>query len=365
MANGSERIPIYTYVPGKGATEYFAALSDESPTHSHFYHEELAYTVAHGASLSGSPGFVFVKSHGIAKAMNSVVASLYSGCGAPLLIFTFEDYAGVSSDHPFASKEMLTSIGANVISADLTDLYQKTRFSFELALEIRKPIFLSLDAAKTPDTSLFASIKSLISTLIQSHQNKFRPAARHQALLNPLLSPRFFHRIETLPECPRDLPPVLKATAESYEPYFDVMTQESYDWITGDAGTSSLFGLPPKNLINVCTHMGGAIPLAIGASLSGAGRTLAVSGDFSVVSTANLALTEALRRRARMDLVIFRNGLAAATGGQIVEQADLMRQLPDGVKVFEVDQPQRLKQALSENPPTSVRAVVVNLYENH
>lgn len=324
---------VFTYVPGKGATEYYAAAGGQA---AHFYHEELAYSVAHGASLAGAPGFAFLKSHGVAKAMNAVIASLYAGTGAPLLAFAFDDAAGGSSDHPFASFAMLEGAGARVIRAQKRNVLESVRLAFEESLVIKKPVFLTIEVNEMAEEEL-AALKGVVEELVAQGQSRFKAAERYQALLNPLLSARFTHALSRIPRCPQDLPPHLKQWAERYEPVIAVLETLGHKWVTGDAGTSSLFGLPPHDFIDVCTHMGGAVPLAMGAALAGVERVLAVSGDFSFISTGNLALTEALRRGIGMDVVIFRNGEAAATGGQAVARDDVLNQIPDGVASTEVD----------------------------
>ena len=86
-----KRTPFFGYVPGRGATDfYIATCGKDRAMNDHFYHEETAYTAAHGAALSGAPAFLFIKSHGAAKAMNSLVASLHTRTQSPMLVFIFE-----------------------------------------------------------------------------------------------------------------------------------------------------------------------------------------------------------------------------------------------------------------------------------
>ncbi len=54
LAMHDMRVDIATYVPGLGATEAYydyCAIVDQKPVIS--FHEEVAYTVAHGAALAG------------------------------------------------------------------------------------------------------------------------------------------------------------------------------------------------------------------------------------------------------------------------------------------------------------------------
>jgi len=332
--------PVFTYVPGKGATEFFAAASGASESAfssgAHFYHEELAYSVAHGASLAGAAGFAFLKSHGVAKAMNAVIASLYAGTGAPFVVLAFEDAAGRSSDHPFSAFPMLQSVGARVLRAEAGKIVEAARRAFDESLSMRKPVFIAIEVSEIAEEEP-RTVREVLDELVAQAQSRFEPAERYRALLNPLLSGTYFQPLARIPSCPADLPPHLKMWAERYEPVIEVLEELGHEWVTGDAGTSSLFGLPPHDFIDVCTHMGGAVPLAIGAALGGVERVLAVAGDFSFISTGNLALTEALRRGVGLDVVIFRNREASATGGQMVGKKELFRQIPEGVWSTEVD----------------------------
>jgi len=350
----------FTYVPGKGATEFFQTFSEGNlPCDLHFYHEEIAYTVAHGASLVGRPALVFVKSHGIAKAMNSVIASLYAGISAPFVIFTFEDESGTSSDHPFSSFKMLEGVSALVLRADIESLHSIFREALTQSLQKKMPVFISLSTQTLPDSGAMKALKKIFSDFLGELSDP-PVMLPYQALLNPLLSPRYLAPLSRIPRCPEDLPPHLKKTAERYEPAIRVLEQIGYDWVTGDAGTSSLFGLPPHDLINVCTHMGGAIPLALGAALAGKQRVLAITGDFSFLSTGNLALTEALRRNVNLDVVVFCNGVAAATGGQVVNLDTVLKAIPRELNPTRVELSKtHLDPDLFSTPPTGLRVFLL------
>jgi len=341
------RSPVFTYVPGRGASRFFEVFTGNSKTDSaHFYHEEIAYTVAHGAALAGTPAIAFLKSHGIAKAMNSVIASIHSGVAAPFVIFSFEDETGSSSDHPFDARSMLAAVGAEVLGPGDEQLVE----ALERSLAQKKPVFISVPGNALSDVEASEEIIHSLRTTLFSWIAKApdpSPLPKHQALLNPLLSRSpGSHAIlnRTLPEVPRDLPPHLKRTAESYEPFIKAIRESLATdpagpeavWVTGDAGTSSLFGLPPHGLVKVCTHMGGAIPLAMGAALAGKTRTVAITGDFSFISTGCLALSEAVRRNLTFDGVVFANGEASATGGQIVPVEFVKMQIPSGVEIVDL-----------------------------
>lgn len=364
------RTPFIGYVPGKGATDFYTELCGEAASQKdHFYHEEIAYTAAHGAALSGALSLLFIKSHGLAKAMNSVIASLHSTQIAPMLVFVFDDSLGKSSDHPFSAGPTLKVLGADIFESKEEFIDQKCLNAAELSYEKGRPVFLTLDVSKDFRTkgfsAIFEQLKIQTQKFISSDLSGKRLENNLHRCLNPLLSPRFFNSEHKAPTIPENLPPVLRSTAESYVRTIQGLQTLNYDWVTGDAGTSSLFALPPFYFTQACTHMGGSIPLALGATLSGMPRVLATVGDFSFLSTGCLALSEALRRKARFDVVLFRNGVASATGGQVVNKEDLLRQIPMGCEIqsFNVSEDNgvdKLTHALN-NKPQSVRIMIAEV----
>ena len=137
-------------------------------------------------------------------------------------------------------------------------------------------------------------------------------------------------------QVPADLPPHLKGTAQKYEPWVRAFSKTGFDFVAGDAGTSSLFGMAPFEWVDVCTNMGGSIPLASGASLAGR-KALAVTGDFSFLSMGPLALLEAQRRALSLKVIVFCNQEAAATGGQGVNRDWVRASIPDGIEVMDFE----------------------------
>ena len=315
---------VITYVPGAGATELAQSVHAL-----HSFNEEVAYAIAHGAALVGKPSFCLIKSHGVAKAMNAVIASLAAGVSAPMVTMVFDDVTGKTSDHAFCAKKMLEGAGAIVL--------ESCEQAMQVSESIRVPTFVCVsEKMSLPMTGQqpYPKISKRVALLnpLQSEWQKLRDDARKEALKHE--SPLSF--IRELPElnCPGGLPPHLKHTAESYEPWIIAMKACGHDWVTGDAGTSSLFGLPPHLFMDVCTFMGGSIPLAIGASLAG-NRTLAVTGDFSFLSTASMSLLEAHRRNLSLNVAVFCNQKAAATGGQGVSLDWVKSAIPPYVTVME------------------------------
>jgi TPP-dependent indolepyruvate ferredoxin oxidoreductase alpha subunit len=92
-------VGVATYVPALGATEIYCdccAISGQEQTAS--FHEEVAYTVAHGAALAGRRASAVLKAHGFIKAGNSVSDSLYSGTNAGFVSIVVDDRNGIQSD---------------------------------------------------------------------------------------------------------------------------------------------------------------------------------------------------------------------------------------------------------------------------
>ncbi len=317
--------PIITYVPGAGATELASSFNVM-----HSFNEEVAYAVAHGAALVGRPSLCLVKSHGIAKAMNAVISSLTAGASAPMVSIVFDDMTGKTSDHAFCAKRMLEGAGARVFSTAEDALH------FSEAYQI--PTFVCTDEKislpQSKSANFYQKVPKRIALLnpLQSEWQRFRMNARKEAEENK--TPFSFSLELPKLECPQNLPAHLKTTAESYEPWAIALKGCGFEWVTGDAGTSSLFGLPPHLLIDVTTYMGGSIPLAIGATLCG-NRTLAITGDFSFLSTASMTLLEAYRRNISLNVVVFCNQKAAATGGQAVPIDLVKSAIPSYVSVKE------------------------------
>ena len=81
-----------SHVPGAGANEIYAAyLNVVKKPAAVSFHEEVAYAVAHGSGLSGKRAAVVMKTHGLAKAANAVIASLSSGTNAGCVAILADD----------------------------------------------------------------------------------------------------------------------------------------------------------------------------------------------------------------------------------------------------------------------------------
>jgi TPP-dependent indolepyruvate ferredoxin oxidoreductase alpha subunit len=158
-------------------------------------------------------------------------------------------------------------------------------------------------------------------------------------VLGPLLA-EYQHRVLTaklsgqdwrglekpaLPTIPNDLPEVWQPLARLYTPLFEVFQTLRGEVVTGDTGVSTLFAFPPYNCVDICTYMGGSIPLAVGACLAGRRNVWAVTGDFSFIAAGHLGLLEAVQRDIPLKVLIFHNRRAQTTGGQPIPDGVLQR----------------------------------------
>src|SRR5688500_5640104 len=140
-------VEVVTHVPGHGWTQTFDAFRTLSPgTHPISFHEEVAYTIAHGAALMGSRSCCLIKTHGFIKAMNSIVDSLSCGTTASFVTLLFDDKSGKHSDNIFEIDPILYGCKipyrrttASTLLNDLTDAFQDSEFD-------RLPYCLVIDA---------------------------------------------------------------------------------------------------------------------------------------------------------------------------------------------------------------------------
>jgi TPP-dependent indolepyruvate ferredoxin oxidoreductase alpha subunit len=275
-----------------------------------------------------------MKAHGLAKAGNAVVASLSAGVGAGLVALVFDDEAGQHSDNILSARRLCEGlelpwrhVGEGV------SVYDDVRRGFEVSEALGLPVALimpshqmaSLDAptrgagwGPAPGLRPVARdvARRLVCPPLSGYQRRVFEAKRRR--LDPDAVPR-----PTLPRVPDDLPPQLRTTATRYAPFFDAFCAVRGDdaVVTGDAGTSALFGLPPYGCVDWCAYMGGSVPMGVGAAAARGGEVWALSGDFSFVSAAHLGLLEAVARGVALKVVVFADGAASATGGQPVPRA--------------------------------------------
>jgi TPP-dependent indolepyruvate ferredoxin oxidoreductase alpha subunit len=326
-------VEVATHVPGHGGTQTFDAFRSLSPgSHPISFHEEVAYTIAHGAALLGTRSCCLIKTHGFIKAMNSVVDSLSCGTTAGFVTILFDDKTGKHSDNILDIVPILA--GTRILHKRTTgrriaqDLADITRASESLELpcclvidadEIEMEVELgTTDIPGLPPSYSRDIAQHLVTPIFAEHQHKLL-----QWKLNDDPHPGA-PEIKSLSE---SLPPSYLKAVEPYLPVFEAFNEIAYDFVSGDAGVSTLSAFPPYNIVSAATYMGGSLPLAMGAYLTGKKRSWAFTGDFSFIAAGHLGLIEVIERNIPLKVLIYANGKAQTTGGQSLDLAHLDRLL--------------------------------------
>lgn len=331
QAAGSD---VATCVPGLGATDIFCdycKLRYQRPNFS--FHEEVSYTIAHGAALAGKRAFTSMKAHGFFKAANSISDSLYSGTLAGFVSLVIDDRNGIQSDSIVDALDFVKGMGIPYRVANVEEVFDEVLDGFMLSEKLQLPFALIIDACDLEQPSRISGERSL-----DPHPKRYQrditqhvlcpPFCKYQRevlrcklaggnwknIPKPSLRPLF----ETLPE-------KWKPIAEKYATIFDALRSAKGEIVAGDAGLSTLFALPPYNCIDVTTYMGGSVPLAIGAHMAGFRSVWAISGDFSFIAAGYLGLQEAFQRQIPLKILLLCNGKAETTGGQPIPDGLLDR----------------------------------------
>ena len=330
---------VATCVPGLGATEIYddyCKLQAQRPVFS--FHEEVAYTIAHGAALAGKRAFSAMKAHGFFKAANSVSDSLYSGTSAGFVSIVVDDRSGIQSDSIADTIGFVKGLGIPHKAADVYDVFNDVLQGFALSEKLELPFALIIDAgdldlpSNIPDSPVMGNIdpkpadyqRNIAGHVLCPPFCKYQRDVLHCKLSGgnwksipwPTIRPLF----EALPE-------KWKSVAEGYSIVFEALRSVKGKITTGDTGLSTLFALPPFDCIDVTTYMGGSLPLALGANLAGVRPAWAVCGDFSFIAAGHLGLPEAVQRHIPLKVLLLCNGMAKTTGGQKIPDGLLERLL--------------------------------------
>lgn len=326
---------VATDVPGYGASEVFSEYCELSNKELPIsFNEEVAYSIAHGASLVGGRAASLMKAHGVLKACNSVSDSLYAGTTAGFVTVIFEDPEGTHSDSILDSIAVLEGVGiphrvgtAGTIYQDILRCFDDSeRFQIPYALvvdsnELQQLAEFAVQPFSNPNQHYLRDItQHVLCPCFSAYQREVLAAKRRGADWTRLQPP-------AIPHIPEALPERWKPVAESYAPLFSAFKSLRGAIVTGDTGVSSLFAFPPYNCVDITTYMGGSIPLAIGASLAGYDDVWALTGDFSFIAAGLLGLPEAVQRHIPLKIVILYNGKAETTGGQPIPAGTLERTL--------------------------------------
>jgi TPP-dependent indolepyruvate ferredoxin oxidoreductase alpha subunit len=320
-------VEVVTYVPGFGGNEVFDdynKISKKPFTIS--FNEEAAYSVAHGAALTGVRSASFLKSHGLVKAGNSVTDSLYSGTTAGFLTIIFNDSNGKQSDSILDIEAFLKGIGIPYENARKEDIYRQVIQLFDKYEKRSLPYALVVESTDVMLPVITGDWLKLSNSPPKYHRDisqhvlcPFFLDYQYQVLTNKYNQQEWSGiKKPGSPLIPDSLPDKWKPVAASYAGLFSIFKSIRGSLVIGDTGISTLFACEPFNCIDITTYMGGSIPLAVGAYLGGYRDVWAVTGDFSFIAAGHLGLLEALQRRIPLKVLIFYNGKAETTGGQLI-----------------------------------------------
>jgi len=324
---------LLTYVPATGGQDvynHFCRLS--SLRHPISFHEEVAFTLAHGAALTGRRFCVMMKAHGLAKAANSVVDALSAGTTAGLLILILEDPGGKHSDSILNSAPLLEGMGVPYryghpasMREDILHAFEDSeRYELPVAVivnadEMDNDVLTSPNAPAPPSRKYVRDItRHVLCPAFGAYQYEILQAKRSGGSIETLSKP-------PVPVIPDNLPEKRKPILERYIPLFSIFRDFRGNVVAADTGLTAMFACPPFDCIDITTYMGGSVPLALGAYLAGHRSVWAITGDFSFIAAGHLGLHEAIQRDIPLKVLVFDNGMAETTGGQIIPEGTLER----------------------------------------
>lgn len=321
-------VQVVTHVPGYGGTEAFQAYNELSQKRLQYsFHEEPAYTIAHSASMLGKRSAVLMKVHGITKAANSVVDSLYTEVTAGFVTFLFEDRSGKHSDSILEAAPILAGLSMPFKIANTDNLYNDVIATFEESEKRKLPYALVIDSLEMSKNVALPQQENLKKTFYYTrnifHHVVHPMLAEYQYkifIAKKLGGDTSIIQKPELPVVPNQLTEPAKSAMTKYLTLATAFKNFRGDIVTGDTSASSYLAFPPFDCIDLVTYIGGSIPLAIGAYLSGYKNVWALTGDFGFISAGQLGLIELLQREIPIKILVFYNKQAAATGGQPINK---------------------------------------------
>ena len=352
---------VVTSVPATGVAQLYDAyclLGKLPPFFS--YHEEVAYTAAFSAALNGVRSAAVLKSHGFAKAANSVVDSLACGVTAGFVVLIVEDEDGHTSDCLFDLDRFVEGTRIPCRTPAPGELYPRILEAFALSERFQLPVAVlvklaDLDRAVRVARSVAPLPPALRPDFDGRHVLEPLFAGPRDRVLQAKLRQEEWRKIglPPMPVIPDSLPPRWRSLAEAYTPFFQAFREVKGPdtFVAGDTTVGTMFAYRPFRCIDASTYYGGSVPLAVGACLSGRLDVWAVSGDYGFVAAGCLGLAEAVARGVALRLVILHNGHACTTGGQPIVPGLLERMLagyePFLTRIPDPMDPARVKVALS------------------
>jgi TPP-dependent indolepyruvate ferredoxin oxidoreductase alpha subunit len=332
-------VGVAVNVPATGASEIFDLFSAlnaspsaaaNGPSGVYSFHEEAAYTVAHGASLVGRRAVAIFKAQGLAKAANSVIASLSAGVTAGLVLLVVDDWRGRHSESIIDLQDLLKGMNIPFRAPSQDALYSEIFASYAQSEALQLPVAVCVQS-----DMLSTTISPAAALRLPPPPEYHRDAL--QRVLCPLLAP--FQR-EVLqqklagldwrsierpfpPVVPDSLPAKWRPAAEEYAPLFEAFKslRQEHDFVSGDVGVSTYFAFEPYQCVDASTCYGGAPALAVGAALAGRNHVWAVCGDYAFIGAGQLGLIEAVARKTPLKVLLIHNGMALTSGGQVIPPA--------------------------------------------
>lgn len=319
---------VVTHVPGFGGTQVFDEIAKKSPRMPTLcLNEEAAFSISTGASVYGKRAATLVKTHGLAKMANALCSTLSVGNNAANIVIAFDDTLGRSSDNIFDAKAFIAGTEAPYVIVG-EDPESDIAKAVDLSEQLQLSVIVYVDCACL-DKEFPLVMRTSLYTGSAFKKNPVRfvacpPLAQFQRANFMLKKTDQLHRVRydnapaVVQQIPGALPPYLRKVYESYATVFDAFREVDTHFVAGDAGTSTLYAFDRDQIIDICTYMGGAPGMSLGAYMAGAEKSWAITGDFSFLAAGILGWNEIIAQNAPIKVLIFNNGVAGATGGQSV-----------------------------------------------
>jgi TPP-dependent indolepyruvate ferredoxin oxidoreductase alpha subunit len=310
-------------VPGFGGSDVVESLIKKEKLKTFInLNEEAAFSISYGVSSNGKRAALLIKSQGFVKALNAITSSLSTETASANLVFIFDDTEGKSSDNIIPTKKIVKSTEMPYVilgkdpAKDISNaivLSEKLKIPFAIIVDckdLNNSYASKINVAKMKPAKISGFTERVACPILTKYQReKLKNKINGKSL--KVTPPRISDIRKILPE--KILSEFIK-----YEDFMNVFVKHRPSFVSGDAGTSALYAFNPFNCIDTCTYMGGSPGMAIGAMIAGKNDAVSVTGDFSFLAAGILGLNEAVLHTIPLKLIIFNNGKAHATGGQMI-----------------------------------------------
>ncbi len=138
---------VVVCVPATGPAKIFDEYNKIIPRNVPYsYNEEVAYTIAYSAGLNGQRSAIIIKSHGLAKAANSVIDSLTAGTTAGFVVIITYDKKGRHSDNIFDHVDFVKGTGIPFRIPQNETIYQDILDCFCWSEQLQLPVGVLIDS---------------------------------------------------------------------------------------------------------------------------------------------------------------------------------------------------------------------------